>query len=190
MSGDVELAHEGIEHAHHAHEAGDRAARAIAVLVAILAALLAITEMVEKSAESEYLAHHITLSDDWNFEQAKHIRSTVYAAAADLLASLPNAADPAIQARIAAARNTAARLEDDPRGQGRQQLIALARHQTELRDAALHRYHHLELCVSLLQIAIVLASVSVITRVRALAWGGGALGALAAAAAILIVGIG
>ena len=42
------------------------------------------------------------------------------------------------------------------------------------RDAAFHRYHEFELVVGALQIAIVLASVAVVTRIVALAVGGSA----------------
>lgn len=182
MSEDIERAQHGIESAHHAHQDGDRTARLVAVLIAILAAALALAEMAEKDAQTSYLAHQVTVSDDWNFYQAKHLRATLLGSEIDTLRSLPGAADnPEIQARIAAAQRTAARLENDPKGgEGSRQLMEKARRQEELRDEAAHRTHQMERVVGLLQIAIVLASVSVIARTRSLAAGAAALGAVSA----------
>ncbi|MDE2198420.1 MAG: DUF4337 family protein [Rhodospirillales bacterium] len=178
MSDSLETAQETMEHAHHAAEHGPPvgSARLIAVMVAILAAMLAMAEMGEKSAQNAYLTYHITATDDFAFYQAKNIRSNLYGAQADLLASLPNAADPAIAARIAAARATVRRLDDDPKGQGRKQLLAKAQESIHARDHQFHRYHLFEIVVGALQIAIVLASVSVVTRVNLLAVGAGLLG--------------
>jgi hypothetical protein len=61
------------------------------------------------------------------------------------------------------------------------QLAERAKGQEAARDIAFHRYHEFELVVGALQIAIVLASVSVVTRIVALALGAGVIGALAAA---------
>lgn len=190
MSDSLDQARDGIEHAQEAHiHHGDSLARWIAVLIAVLAAALAIGEMAEKQAQNTYLTHHITLSDDWAFYQAKRLRAAVLDSEATVLGSLPNAADPGLQARAAAARKEAARLLDDPKGgNGVKQLTARAAHQAELRDAAFERYHHLELVVGALQIAIVLASVSVVTRVRTLAFAGGALGAAAAIYGLMVGG--
>ena len=181
MSDTIEHAKEGLEHAHHASEHGsDSSAPKIAIVIAALAAALAMAEMGEKSSQNAYLTHHIGVSDDWNFYQAKNARATVRNAEANLLESLPNAADPAIARKVAAARETEARLRDDPKsGDGLKQLAERAAQQTEERDHAFHRYHQFEFVVGALQIAIVLTSVSVVTRVRWLAWTGGVLGLIA-----------
>ncbi len=181
MSDTIEHAQEGLEHAHHAAEHGqDNSAARIAIVIAALAAALTLAEMGKNSAQSDYLTHHISLSDDWNFFQAKNVRATVRNAEATLLESLPNAGDPAIVARIQAARETEDRLRDDPKaGDGMKQLVERAGHQTEARDHAFHLYHQFEGVVGALQIAIVLTSVSIVTRVRWLAWTGGGIGLLA-----------
>ena len=72
-------------------------------------------------------------------------------------------------------------MHDDPEsGQGMKQLAATAKTEEAARDEAGHRYHSYESAVGVLEIAIVLASVSVLTRVRALAIGAAAIGAAAA----------
>jgi hypothetical protein len=181
MSEAMERAHEIHEHASH----GDPWARGVAVLVSVLAAVLAMTEIGGKTAQNAYLTHHVALSNDWAFYQAKNLRSVVRISEADLLASLPNATDPAIQARIKEAKDYAARMRDDPEGgEGMKQLAVTAQEQEVARDAAEHRYHSYEYAVGALEIAIVLASVSVITRIRTLTLGAGAVGAMAAAASL------
>ncbi len=182
MSEAMEKAHETIhEHASHS----DPWARGVAILVSVLAAVLAITEIGGKQAQNAYLTHHIALSNDWAFYQAKNLRAAMRNAEADLLASLPNAADPAIQARIRTANEYAARMRDDPQGgEGMKQLAAAAQQQETVRDEAEHRYHSYEYAVGALEIAIVLASVSVVTRIRTLTFGAAAIGALAALAAV------
>jgi hypothetical protein len=181
----MERAHETIhEHGGHA----DPWARGVAVLVSILAAVLAMTEIGGKAAQNAYLTHHVALSNDWAFYQAKNLRSVVRTSEADLWASLPNATDPAIQARIKEAKDYAARMRDDPEGgEGMKQLAVTAQQQEVARDAAEHRYHSYEYAVGALEIAIVLASVSVVTRIRALTIGAAAIGAAAAAASLGIV---
>jgi hypothetical protein len=186
MDSGMDQAQEGLEHAHH-HAETNPSAKMVAVLIAILAATLAIFETAEKSAQSAYLTHHISLSDDWAFFQAKDQRATARAVEADTLASLPNASDPAVQQRIEAARKDEALLRDDPqRGEGMKQLRARAEAHAAQREEALHQYHGLETVVGMLQIAIVLASVSIVTSIRALAWVGGGLGALAAIAGVVL----
>ncbi len=184
MTDSLEYAKEGLEHAgHSAH--GDGTARRVAVLVAVLAAGLAIGEMAEKGAQNAYLTHHIQATDDWAFYQAKTTRANLYTIQAETLAALAGGRDAAgaavLEKQAAAARATAARLLDDPKGgEGRVQLAKRAKGSEVERDVAFHRYHLFEGVVGGLQIAIVLASVSVVTRVRTLALVAGALGLAAA----------
>jgi len=177
MSDSIDRAKETIESA---GEEGENKlggnARNIAVLVAVLAAALAVTEMGEKRAQNEYLTHHIQASDDWNFYQAKTIRADLYRVEAQTLESLATAADPAVRKRIDDALAQAKRLDDDEKTVGRKQLMAKAKESEGERDHALHRFHLFEAVVSALELSIVLASVSVVTRVRELAIAAAVLG--------------
>ncbi len=179
----IETATETLEHAaHHETAHGDGSARKIAILVAILAAGLAVTEMREKAAQNTYLTYHIQASDDWAFYQAKTIRMNMYALFADTWAAMPGVS----KEMVAAARANAARMNDEEGEQGgRKQLAEKAKDSEHAREHAFHSFHFLELAVGGLQIAIVLASVSVVTRVNALAIGSAVLGAAAAAFAIV-----
>ena len=180
MAGGVEMATESIESTHHAAHA-EPFARRVAMLVAALAAALALSELAEKAAQNEYLTHHIQASDDWALFQAKTIRMTIYSVQADTMVTLGNAADPNVAKKISDARVQAARMDDDPQGgSGRKQMTEKAKHSEHLREEAFHIYHLFERVVSALQLSIVLASVSVVTHVRQLAWAGGLIGGGAA----------
>ena len=187
MSEAIEHAKESIHHAGHAdaHE-GHNSARWIAVLIAVLAAVLAVCDMAAKSSQNAYLTYHIALSNDYSFYQAKNARATMRATEASLLESLPNAVgNEAIQAKIKAALAQEARLRDEPGADGMKQLLEMAKTDKAKRDAAEHSYHAFEIVVGLLQISIVLASVGVVTRMNAMAYGAGILGGGAAVYALL-----
>jgi hypothetical protein len=186
VSNTIEHAREGLHHAHHQSHS-DWSARWIAVLIAGLAAMLAIAEMGEKSAQNAYLTQHISVSDDWAFYQAKNARATLLAVQAGILDNLPNAASPGPQAEIERARKEEARLRDEPGGDGMKQLRERATMHEHERDHSFHQYHQLELVVGALQIAIVLASVAVVTRVMALAFGAGVIGAIAGGYGLFVV---
>jgi hypothetical protein len=187
MSESFERAPETVhEHAHHT----DPWARGVAVLVSFLAAALALTGIGEKAAQNAYLTHHIGVSDDWSFYQAKNQRAVIKTSEAEVLESLPNAADPGVQKRAKEARDYAARMRDDPSaGDGMKQLADKAKAREAERDKSFHRYHNFEFAAGALELAIVLASVSVVTGTRALSIGAGVIGALAAFGA-LAVGLG
>jgi hypothetical protein len=172
MTEALEHAKETMEHAHHMSSHGephDTFPRNVAILVAFIAAILAIAEIGGKAAQNAYLTLHVTASDDWAFYQAKNIRSNLYSLNADVLENLPNAADPALRKKIDAARAEAKRLDDDEKSLGRKQAAEKARHSEHERDHAFHRYHLYELVVGALQIAIVLSSVSIVSRMKPLA---------------------
>lgn len=181
MSEEFEQAHESLEHAVEGHERGHGNRRA-AIIIAVMAALLALIEFAEKDAQTNYIANHIVASDTWAQYQAKSIRRTVLTAEADELESDPRATnDLAIQARISAARARAQRMLSDPGADGMQQLAQRAHAIEHLRDHELHRKDTLEVASGGLQIAIVLASISVALDLPLLMLGSILLGFAAAA---------
>lgn len=180
MTDALEHAKETLEHAgHESGHAPDNFSRNVAILVGVLAAGLSISEMGEKSAQNAYLTYHVAASNDWAFYQAKNIRSNLYSLHADLLDTMPTASDPAMRKKIEAARGEAKRLDDDEKGNGRKQLIVKAKASEAARDHAFHRYHLFEYVVGALQISIVLASVSIVAKVKPLAMIAGGIGVAA-----------
>jgi Domain of unknown function (DUF4337) len=160
MSEEFEQAHEHLEHAANGHE-GKGHTRA-AVIIAIMAAALALTEFAAKDAQTNYLTNHIAATNTWAQYEAKAVRRTVLTSEAELLRSLPSTTDSTIQKRIADAKANADRMRSEPGADGMEQLTEKAHAQEHLRDHEMHRTHTLEIASGGLQIAIVLASVSVV----------------------------
>jgi Domain of unknown function (DUF4337) len=164
----------------HAHIEGSN--KTVAIFIAVLAALLALAEMGGKSAQTHALDHNIQASNLWAFFQAKTIRMTAVRTAAEALETLgvdelaPERGE-AVKKRIAGWRTTAERYDNEPEtGEGRQQLGARAKASEEARDRALAAYHQFEFASAAFQIAIVLASASVITSAIWLLFFAGGLG--------------
>ncbi len=166
MSEQFEHAQEHLEHAAHEHGGSTSHTRA-AIIIGIMAALLAITEFAAKDAQTNYLTNHIAASDTWAQYQAKSVRRTILTAQADVLESLPTTNDPLVKKRIADARASADRMRSEPGADGMEQLTEKAHDQEHERDHEMHRNHMLEIASGGLQIAIVLASISVVINLPA-----------------------
>ena len=166
MSEQFEHAQEHLEHAAHEHGGSGSHTRA-AIIIGIMAAVLAITEFVAKDAATDYLTNHIAASDTWAQYQAKSVRRTILTAQADLLETMPGNNDPLVKKRIADARASADRMRSEPGADGMEQLTEKAHDQEHERDHEMHRNHMLEIASGGLQIAIVLASISVVINLPA-----------------------
>jgi hypothetical protein len=182
----MEGAHEHVEHAEHTAHIG-ASNKQIALLISIVALFLAFSETLGKSAQTEAISHNVASNDLWAFYQAKTIRMTTLEVAAETIeAELPIITDANVRAakekQIATWRKRAAVYDSDPdKKEGRKELMVKAREAEHERDIALARYHNYEVASAAFQIAIVLASASVITAMMVLTWisGGVALVGLA-----------
>ena len=168
-------AHESMEQADHAKEASNENKK-IALLIAVIALCLALSETLGKGAQTESISMNVQASNLWAFFQAKTIRRTVVQTAAEqgrlgLSAAGDDAARAAAQKQIDDWQKTAMRYRSEPEtGEGTEQLAERAKHAEEERDLATAKYHHFELGSAAFQIAIVLASATIITGIVALAW--------------------
>ena len=148
----------------------------VAVYIAVLAVALAITNMGASNAMKDMLTNNIYASNYWSFFQAKTIRQTTLRVAADdlsVLASafpnMPEAARTNLEAAAKRYRDTAARYESDPKeGDGRKELMAKAKAFEQEREIAQRKDPYFDFAEALIQIAIVLASVSLIAGSRLL----------------------
>ncbi|WP_454616022.1 DUF4337 domain-containing protein [Bradyrhizobium cenepequi] len=168
-------AHESMEHAEHAeHASGEN--KKIALLIAVIALFLALSETLGKGAQTESISKNVEASNLWAFFQAKSIRRTAVQTAAEqgkltLAATADDAARATIQKQIEDWQKTAARYRSEPEtGEGTEQLAERAKHAEHQRDEATAKYHHFEIASAAFQIAIVLASATIITGILALAW--------------------
>ena len=150
--------------------------KGVALLISVLALVLALSETLGKSAQTTALGYNIEASNLWAFFQAKTIRQTTLRTAAEQLDATLISTEAA-RKQSAKWRETAQRYQNEPEtGEGRDQLAARAKVAEKKRDLALAAYHHFEMSSASVQIAIVLASASIITTMPALFWTAGALG--------------
>jgi hypothetical protein len=169
----------------------DPSNKKIALLIAVLALFLAIAETMAKSAQTDALNYNVEASNLWAFFQAKTIRqTTVRTAADDMTISRDAVADETAKAamtrQIDAWRATAQRWETEPEtGEGRRELSARALEAQKKRDVSYKRYHDFEIASAAFQIAIVLASATVITGAMVLTWLSGGLGLIGLAFAAI-----
>lgn len=168
-------AHESIEHAEHAEHASSENKK-IALLISVIALCLALSETLGKGAQTESISKNVEAANLWSFFQAKTIRRTaVQTAAESLKITVPGISDEAQKAaalkQVEDWQKTAARYRSEPEtNEGSEQLAERAKHAEHERDLALAKYHHFELASGAFQIAIVLASATIITGMLALAW--------------------
>lgn len=169
-------AHESMEHAEHAEHASS-SNKKIALLIAVIALFLALSETMGKGAQTDALSKNVEASNLWAFFQAKTVRRTVVQTAAEQIKTQSvGASDEAAKAAMAKQvddwQKTAARYRSEPEtGEGSEQLAQRAKQAEHARDNAMAKYHHFEVASAAFQIAIVLASATIITGMLALAWG-------------------
>lgn len=163
----------------------DRFKQRAAVSIAILAMLLAITGLGGANAGKEATNNNIYAANHYAFYQAKNIRQTDYNLAADAIelaflqdGSLNAEARTALKAKAEAYRKTAARYESEPETQeGKKELMVRAKDYESRRDHALKQDPYFDYAEALLQIAIVLISVSIVATLPWLAIVGSIVGA-------------
>jgi len=166
--------------------------RWIGIYIAILAVLLAICSMGGGNAAKDANAKNIDATNTWAFFQAKNMRRHVLRVQADemelKLASepqMPEAARAAVEAKIKSYKEQDAKLTSDPKsGEGLDELFAKGKALEADRDRALKKDPYFDYGEALLQIAIVLASVSIVLGGTMLLIGSVVLGALGTVLAI------
>jgi hypothetical protein len=145
--------------------------RLIAIYIGVLAVLLAICSVGADNATKGAMAHNIEAADAWTFFQAKNIRRNDIHLQIDSLElrlttepDLAPAARSAIEEKIKGYKDHEARLSSDPEtGEGLKELVVKGKALEAKRDLAMRRDPYFDYGQALLQIAIVLASVAIIT---------------------------
>ena len=159
-----------------------------AIFISFLAMLLAITGLGGQNANKETLNNNIQAANAFNFYQAKTIRQTSLMLAADeielawaVTPGLSDEARAALAKKLETYKANIARYESEPStGEGKKELMARARAHEEARDHAIKQDPYFDYAEALLQIAIVLISVSLVAEIIWLAFLGGGLGLVGA----------
>jgi hypothetical protein len=162
----------------HHHGPGDEEnfRKRVSVFIGFLALLLTINGVAGSAAMKETINANIRASDNYSFYQAKYMRQTSYLLAArqlellgESLTGAPQSTSEGIASTVAQYREIAERHESDPKGgAGKKELLAQAKNFDLARDDAQKRDINFEFGEGLLQIAIVLASTSMIGMSRRL----------------------
>ncbi len=154
-----------------------------AIVIAVLAMLLAISSLGGANASKEMTNANILASDSWAFYQAKNIRQTELRIAVDetrvslAQGGLTAEARSLLEKRLADYEATIKRYESEPdpedsanplKGEGKKELQARAREYEHRRDHAAAQDPNFDWSAALLQIAIVLGSVSIVASSRQL----------------------
>ncbi len=165
-------------------EAGEASMTRVSLIISILAVLVALVTVFSHREHTEAVLAQARASDRWGEYQGRRIRQAQLEVAEDLMAVLPSSDAAAFQSKqhqFETARERAQeKLNDDTR-----EARALEREVGTAETKAAR----LDLGEALLQISVVLASITLLTRrwryvLAALGLGG--LGVLAAAAAMLV----
>lgn len=171
-----DLIEEAIEHDHE-KAAGSKTSTAI--YISLLAAVLAVVSVLGSNAGKEMMANAIDASDTYNYYQAKTQRQVSLRVAADelelLSEGLPDAAKAKAAAKVAEYRKAADRMDSADDKNSRPALLDKARAVEQRRDHAAAQDPYYDFAEALLQIAIVLASVFVITELSFVLWASWAL---------------
>jgi hypothetical protein len=176
-------AHETNELIEHGHE---KSKNRTALLIACLAMVLAIASLGGSNAMKEATHENILAANTYSFYQAKAIRQQALKIAASDL-ELKIASDPKMTPqikdlytkKIEEYQKTIARYESEPESkEGKKELLVKAKGHEAIRDHALLQDPWFDYAEGLLQIAIVLLSVSIIGSIPALFLVGGIVGFL------------
>lgn len=148
-----------------------------AMLVSSLAMCLAIASLGGNNASKESMANNILAANAYAFYQAKSIRQTDYKIAADDIQiqlaneKLTPAAKALLEKKLADYQKNIQRYESEPEtGDGKKELMQKAKEYEHERDIALRQDPWFDYAEALLQIAIVLTSVAILTGVHVLFW--------------------
>ncbi len=174
------------EFSNHMKEAGDEreSLTTISLAISILAVLVAMVTVLGHRSHTEAVLNQAKASDQWTEYQAKKIRSDNTLTAMDLLRLQPSSNGPAVQNKLEEYQTHVEKWTDELK-----ELEDHARDfEAEVRyaEAQAERY---DLGEALLQISVVLCSVTLFTRRRHyfyLGLGIGAVGVVFAAGALLV----
>jgi len=156
---EVNEAHELREHAEHgAHES---AMRPVAFSMSLLAVMVAVTTVLGHRTHTEAVLYQNKATDQWNLYQAKKIRSNDTALVSDLLTAV-TIADKEAAAKIskAYADHQAKWADDLKEEQEKAESLEL---RVEHAEARADRF---DLAEALLEIGLVITSVTLLTRSR------------------------
>jgi len=165
-------------------EAGESGMRHISLAISVLAVLVAMVTVLGHRTHTEAVLTQTRAADQWNLYQAKKIRQVQVSTTSDLLSLQPSSNDAGVQKKLAEYRSHMQKWEGE-----------IAEEQEKAKDLerevglAERRAARYDLGEALLEIAVVLSSITLLTRQTGYFLFGllvGLAGVLAAASALLV----
>ena len=151
----------------------------VSLAISILAVMVAMVTVMGHRTHTEAVLTQARASDQWNEYQAKKIRQNEFAVTADLLTLQPNANGEAVEKKLEDYKKHTEKWNEDLAEEQKQ----AEEYQAEVAKAerAAARY---DMGEALLQIAVVLSSITLLTRQKLFYAGGLLLGAAGAVLAL------
>ena len=140
------------EIAHHAHQATETWVMGVALTAALLAVLAAITALLAEHHANEAMLDQIRSSDKWAFYQAKSIKANLFTTKFELLKVLDKAVDEKDLSKVEEYRT------------GQETVREEAEEKERASEAHLRHHTILSRSVTLFQVGIAVAAISVLTR--------------------------
>lgn len=165
-------------------EGGESGLKHVSFTMSLLAVLLAMTTVMGHRTHTEAVLSQNRVSDEWNFYQAKKIRATDARVAGDMIAALAGQGNSAAQ-KVADAEHAYAQKESADLA-AEQDKAKDREHEVDVAERKAGRF---DLGEALLQIGVIVTSITLLTR-RMYYWHlgmfFGALGIIAAVLALLV----
>ncbi len=140
-------------------EAGESGMRRVSLAISVLAVLVAMVTVLGHRTHTEAVLMQTRAADQWNLYQAKKIRQGQVSTAMDLLSLQPIANDAAVQKKLAEYK---AHLQKwGPELSDEQEKAQDLEREVNLAERRADRY---DLGEALLEIAVVLSSITLLTR--------------------------
>ncbi len=165
-------------------EAGESGMRHVSLAISVLAVLVAMVTVLGHRTHTEAVLMQTRAADQWNLYQAKKIRQVQVSTTTDLLSLQPSANDAGVQKKLAEYRSHMEKWSGEIAEE--QEKAQDLEHEVGRAERRADRY---DLGEALLEIAVVMSSITLLTRQKAYFLFGlslGLVGVLAAASALLI----
>jgi hypothetical protein len=152
-------------------EGGENHMRGVSLVISVLAVLVAMVTVMGHRTHTEAVLMQARASDQWNEYQAKKIRQSQLMGISDLLALQPNANQLAVEKKLEDNKKHIEKWNDDLK----EEQDKAKEFEAEVRKAEMKAGRY-DLGEALLQIAVVLSSITLLTRQRLFVLSGAVLG--------------
>lgn len=140
-------------------EAGEHSMTHVSLIISVLAVLVAMVTVLGHREHTKAVLEQARASDSWNEYQAHRDRAQQLALASDMLSLQPSRDGSAVQAKLGSYKGQLDHLNEQT-----QTNFKAANEYQEAVEFAEHKAARFDLGEALLQIAVVLASITLLTR--------------------------